>query len=223
MSEKLRETLAIKESELLSLCSKMQEIKLQFINDTSHFAAKWYDDTVRQYIIKYPDILLNLPTNRFGDLKAKVRRIVSCSKEISERRLSQAGIWWHEKPELHTGVNQYDHLGNEQVGNKYSEVIDRAVRVVLGELGEILEEFGFNVRTTITQGPHHQEYWFQKSEERTTSPYFPHMVEWSKPMQKNLEEYNQLYKLALLKLQEIQTIKDEIKRRKILDLWDSTP
>ena len=49
------------------------------------------------------------------------------------------------------------------------------------------------------------------------------MVEWSKPMQETLQEYNQLYKQALLKLQEIQTIKDEIERRKIIDLWDSTP
>jgi hypothetical protein len=223
MSENLEETLAIKESELLSFCSKMQEIKLQFINETSRFAAKWYEDTVRQYIIKYPDISLNLPTHCFGDLKAKTGRLVACSKEISEKRLSQSGNWWHEKPELHTAINQYDNLGNEQVGNKYSEVIDRSVRVILGELGIILEEFGFNVRTTTTQGPHHQEYWFQKTEERTTSPYFPHMLEWSKPMQENLEEYNQLYKIAMLKLQEIQTIKDEIKRRKIIDLWDSTP
>ena len=68
-----------------------------------------------------------------------------------------------------------------------------------------------------------QEYWFQKSEEKITSPYFPHMLEWSKQMQETLQEYNQLYKQALLKLQEIQTIKDEIKRRKIIDLWDSTP
>jgi hypothetical protein len=223
MSEKLEETLAIKENELLSLCSKMQEIKLQFINDTSHFAAKWYEDTVKQYIIKYPDVSLNLPTHSFVDLKAKVRMIVTNSKDISERRLSQPGIWWHEKPDLHTAVTQYDHLGNQQVGNKYSEVIDGAVRVVLGELGILLEEFGFNVRTAITKGPHHQEYWFQKSEERTTSPYFPHMLEWSKSMQEKLEVYNQLYKIALLKLQETQSIKDEIKRKTIIDLWDSTP
>ncbi len=223
MSEKLEDPLATKESELLSLRSEMQEIKLHFINDTSQFAAKWYEATAKQYITKYSDVSLKLPTQRFSDLKAKVRRVVADSKEISERALSQSGIWWHEKPELHTAVTQYDHLGNQQVGDKYSEVIDSAVRVTLGELGIILEEFGFNVRTTVTYGPHHQEYWFQRSEEKTISPYFPHTIEWSKPMQETLQEYNQLYKQALLKLQEIQTIKDEIERRKIIDLWDSTP
>ena len=223
MSEKLEDSLATKETEFLSLCSQMQEIKLQFVKDTSRFAAKWYEDTVRKYITKYPDVPLNLPTHRFADLKAKVRRLVVCSNEISEKILSQPGIWWHEKPELHTAVTQYDHLGNQQVGNKYSEVIDRAIRVALGELGIILEEFGFNVRTTVAYGSHSQEYWFQKSDEKTISPYFPHMLEWSKPMEETLEEYNQLYKQALLKLQEIQTIKDEIKRIKIIDLWDSTP
>jgi hypothetical protein len=223
MNEKLEDPLATKENELLSLRSEMQKKKLQFVNDTSQFVAKWYEDTARQYITKYSDVSLKLSTQRFGDLKAKVRRAVADSKEISERAFSQQGIWWHEKPELHTVVTQYDNLGNQQVGDKYSEVIDRPVRVALGELGIILEEFGFNVRTTVTYGPHHQEYWFQKAEEKITSPYFPHMVEWSKSMKETLQEYNQLYKQALLKLQEIQTTKDEIERKKIIDLWDSTP
>ena len=49
------------------------------------------------------------------------------------------------------------------------------------------------------------------------------MLEWSKPMQETIKEYNQLYKQAMLKLQEIQTIKDEIRKKKIIDLWDSAP
>jgi hypothetical protein len=223
MNEKMEDLLATKESELLSLRSDMQKIKLQFINDTSQFAAKWYEDTARQYVTKYADVSLRLSTQRFGDLKAKVRRAVAESKEISERALSQPGVWWHEKPELLTAVSQYDHIGDQQVGNRYPEVIDRPVRNALGELGIILEEFGFNVRTTVSSGPHHQEYWFQKSEEKTTSPYFPHMLEWSKPMQETLQEYNHLYKQALSKLEEIQRIRDEIKRRKIIDLWDMAP
>ena len=174
MSEKLEDLLATKESELVSLCSVMQEIKLQFINVTSDFAAKWYEETARQYITKYSEVSLNLPTYSFSDLKKKVRKLVAESKEISEMALSQPGIWWHEKPELHSAVSQYDQLGNQQVGNKYPEVIDRPVRIALGELGIVLEEFGFNVRTTVTHGPRNQEYWFQKSEEKTTSPYFPH-------------------------------------------------
>ena len=223
MSEKFKDLLSTKEIELGRLCSIMQETKLQFINVLSDFGAKWYEETARQYIKKYSEVALNLPTCTFSDLKKKVRRLVAESKEISERALSQPGIWWHEKPELHSAVSQYDQLGDQQVGNKYPEVIDKPVRIVLGVLGIILEEIGFNVRTTVTYGPRHQEYWFQKSEEKTTSPYFPHMFEWSKPMQETLKEYNQLYKQAILILQEIQTIKDEIKKKTIIDLWDSTP
>jgi hypothetical protein len=222
MSEKLAD-LEYRESELLSFCSAMQEKKLQFINDTSEFASKWYEDTGKQYITKYADISLNLPANSFVELKAKVRKLIAESKKFSERALSQPDVWWHEKPSLHTAVSQYDQLGDQQVGNKYPEAIDKPVRVALGQLGFVLEEFGFNVRTVASYGPSHQEYWFQKSEEKITSPYFPHMLEWSKSMQETLREYNSLYKQALLKLQEIQMIKDEIKRRKIMDLWDSTP
>jgi hypothetical protein len=222
MSEKLEDLLATKESELFSLCSIMQKIKLQFINDISEFAAKWYEETAKQYIKKYSEVSLNLSTNSFGDLKKKVKRLVAESKAISEKVFAQPNIWWHEKPELHSAVSLYDQLGDQQVGNKYPEVIDRPIRIVLGELGIILEEFGFSVRTGVTYGPHNEEYWFEKTEEKTTSPYFPHMLEWSKQMQETLNEYNQLYKQAMLVLQSIQKIKDEIKKRKIIDLWDST-
>lgn len=222
MSEKLEDLLATKESELFSLCSIMQKIKLQFINDISDFAAKWYEETARQYIKKYSEVSLNLSIDSFSDLKKKVKRLVAESKTISEKVFAQPHIWWHEKPELHSAVSLYDQLGDQQVGNKYPEVIDRPVRIVLGELGIILEEFGFSVRTGVTYGPHNEEYWFEKTEDKTTSPYFPHMLEWSKQMQETLSEYNQLYKQAMLVLQAIQTIKDEIKKRKIIDLWDST-
>ena len=201
----------------------MQVIKSHFVDVTSAFASEWYKDTARQYLTKYSDVSMNLSTDRFSDLKLKVNHLVAESKKISERALSQPGIWWHEKPELHSAVSQYDQLGNQQVGNKYPEVIDGPIRVALGELGNLLEEFGFNVRTAATYGSRSQEYWFQKSEQKIISPYFPHMLEWSKPMQETLQEYNHLYKQALLKLQDIQTIKDELKRRKIMDLWDSTP
>jgi hypothetical protein len=222
MSEKLEDLLATKESELFSLCSIMQKIKLQFINDISDFAAKWYEETARQYIKKYSEVSLNLSIDSFGDLKKRVKRLVAESKAISEKVFAQPYIWWHERPELHSAVSLYDQLGDQQVGNKYPEVIDRPIRIVLGELGIILEEFGFSVRTGVTYGPHNEEYWFEKTEDKTTSPYFPHMLEWSKQMQETLNEYNQLYKQAMLVLQSIQTVKDEIKKRKIIDLWDST-
>jgi hypothetical protein len=223
MAEKLEDLLTAKETELLYLRSSMQNIKLQFINVTSDFAAKWFEETARQYVIKYSNVCLSLSTQSFGDLKAKVRKLVVESKQISEKVFSQPGIWRHDKPELHAAVSQYDQLGNQQVGNKYPEIIDSPVRIALGELGIVLEEFGFNIRTTVTHGSQNQEYWFQKTEEKINTPYFPLMLEWSKSMQDTVQEYNVLYKQALSKMQEIQRIKDEIKRRKIIELWDGAP
>jgi hypothetical protein len=223
MNEKLEPILATKENELASFCSAMEAIKSHFVDVTSAFASKWYEDTARQYLTKYSDVSINLSTDRFSDLKLKVKHILAKSRQITEKALSQPGIWWHEKPELHSAISQYDQLGNQQVGNKYPEVIDGPIRVALGELGHLLEEFGFKVRTTAAYGSSNHEYWFQKSETKIVSPYFPHMLEWSKQMQETLQEYNQLYKKALVKLHDIQTIKDELKRRKIMDLWDSTP
>ena len=116
MTKKLEDLLTTKESDLLYLCSSMQKIKSQFINVTSDFAAKWYEDTARKLIVKYTNVSLNLPPQRFSDLKIKVRKLIEESKVISEKTLSQPGIWWHEKPDLNTAVTQYDQLGDQQTG-----------------------------------------------------------------------------------------------------------
>ena len=103
MSEKLEEFCNQGKRTLFSsLCYAREKATIHQCH--SDFAAKWYEDTARQYIKKYSDVSLNLPTHSFGDLKTKVRKLVADSKEISERALSQPGIWWHEKPELHTAV-----------------------------------------------------------------------------------------------------------------------
>jgi hypothetical protein len=222
MTQHNQKQISIKEKELETFCTTMDKIKKQFIENTGEFSAKWYEDTAKIYLMKYADISLKLSTHRFVDLKTKVKKLIAESKQISEKALYQPDIWWHEKPKLHTAISQYEQLGNQQIGNKYPEIIDKAVRNALGKLGVVLEEFGFQVTTIFTYGTY-QEFWYQKDEEKIICPYYPHMLEWSKPMQETLEEYNRFYKQALLLLQDIQRIKDEERRKIIMNLWDTTP
>jgi hypothetical protein len=221
MSETLENAIRAKEKELLSLCKVMEKIKLQFVDETVSFAAEWYEKASKQYVTKYSDITLTLSMEKLTDLKKKVKLLKQEAKVFVEKALSEKNIWWHENPDLHASLSQYDLLGNKQVGSKYPVVVDRAVRFALGELGVILEEFGYNIATSVSFKPY-QEFWFysEQGQKAKFHPYFPHSLDWSEGMQETIRKYSEVFRKSISLLGEIQAIKEEMKRKQILDLWD---
>ena len=221
MTEKLENIIKTKEKELLSLCKVMEEIKNSFINETVLFAAEWYEQASKKYVTKYSEITLSLSIDTLADLKKKVKTLKKEASTFVEEALSAKNIWWHENPNLHASISQYDLLGNKQVGSKYPEGVDKAVRFALGELGVILEKFGYNIATSISFKPY-QEFWFYTEDDQKASfrPYFPHSLDWSDKMQETMLKYSEAFKKAISILGEIQAIEEEVKRRRIMDLWD---
>jgi hypothetical protein len=221
MTENLEENIRTKEKELLTLCATMEKIKKQFITNAGLFASEWYEKTSKQYITKYPDATLSLGATKISELKTRISELKEEASKIAQVVLSEQDVWWHENPKHNVDVSQYDLLGNDQVGNKFPEILDKPVRFVLGELGKILEEFGYNIATTVSFRPY-QEYWFftEKSLKAHFRPYFPHSLQWSETMQQTIRQYSEVFRKALKVVDEIERVKQEIKRVQILNLWD---
>ena len=117
-------------------------------------------------------------------------------------------VWWHKTPRVHESVAVYEQLGNEKVGNKFPEVLDKPVRRALGELGNVLEQFGYGV-TTGAFKTSYPEFWFECGEDSGTDfhPYFPHLFEWSEEMQDTIMKYDVLHKKAIVLFEEITLLK----------------
>src|SRR5208283_1265973 len=142
MSEETDILIERKEAELLPLRSRMEELKIEFTKETVDFAFKWYRKTAKEYITKYPEITLSMSEEKIANMKAKVNELVKNTEKIVRDEFDNPALWWHQKPNLHDPIDKY-----KQVADKYSEVLDHAVRHILGNLGRVLEEFGFNVST----------------------------------------------------------------------------
>jgi hypothetical protein len=123
---------------------------------------------------------------------------------------------------VNASVAAYEQLGNDKVGNKFPEVLDKPVRRALGELGGILEEFGYGV-TTGAYRASYPEFWFEALDEAgfDVRPFFPHLFEWSKQMQDTIMHYDAVYKKAIALFEEIVMLKEEKKRQEAKALWDS--
>lgn len=214
MSEKLDRLIAEKEAELLPLQTRMDELKKEFTGQTSDFAREWFRKTAKEYIAKYSEITLNMSEEKISNMKLKVNQLVKNTEKAVRGELDNPALWWHQKPHLHGSISQY-----KQVADKYPEILDRAVRRVLGQLGRVLEQFGFQVTTKSNTGAY-REFWFENPEGKTAACY-PHLLSWSQEMQDTIRQYDAEFTKALAIYGEIQQLKEEKKRREALSRWES--
>ena len=205
------------EQELLPFYSRMEEIKMEFIKQTIIFASGWYAETAKDYVKKYPEVTLNMSAEKLAGMKVQVSELIRNTEKIVKGELDNPAIWWHQKPNIHTSVNQY-----LQVADKQPELLDRAIRHVLGRLGLILEYFGFHVSANGNSGSY-QEFWFEKSSNNafSSSPTYPHILTWSSEMQETTRKYNAEYTQALALFMKITKFRDEKRRWQAVNRWES--
>ena len=128
MSDEIDVLIERKESELLHLRIRMEELKKEFTEQTADLTHEWYRKTAKQYIAKNPEITLKMSEEKIANMKAKVNELVKNTEKIVCSELATPELWWHQKPHLHDSINQY-----KQIADKYPEILDRAVRRILGQ------------------------------------------------------------------------------------------
>jgi hypothetical protein len=224
MSDELASLIQGKEKILHLLLSNLDSLRQQFVDATAKFAVNWYQATAKEYITKYPEVTLSLTKGKLAKMKTKVNTLSEKASQIVNTALSKPEVWWNQDPQLHDSFSQYEKLGNDQVGNKFPAKIDNPVRRALGELGSVLEQFGFNVTTNPAMKAAYPEFWFSypEGEASEAQPYYPHLLVWSEDMQRIMQKYNSLFRQAIVLFNEIQKLKDEIKRQQASNLWDTT-
>ncbi len=217
MSEELDVLIQRKETEFSVFCKRMEQLKNDFIREMTDFAPEWYKKIAQYYVSNYSQVILNMRTEKIAKMKTQINELIRNSEKIVKGELENPELWWHKKPFLPASIEQY-----LQVGDKKPEIIDNAVRRVLGCLGLILEAYNYNVTTKSNTGSF-EEFWFDRPHgpDSDPVPYYPHLLKWSEQMEETIQEYNAQYINALPLFTEIENLKDEKKQRQALNLWDS--
>jgi len=215
MSRDIEGLIQDKEAELSPICLRMEELRGRFKDEAVVFAREWYRKTAKDYISKYPEVTLSLTEERIAAMKASVNELSRTAPKVVEAELDNPKLWWHLEPHLHDSIDRY-----LQIADKYPEVLDNAVRRSLGNLGLVLERFGFNVTANGETGTY-REFWFEHIDSRQTVPCYPHLLTWTDDMQETIRQYNGQYVEAAKIFEEIQLLKEEKKRLEALTRWDS--
>ena len=195
----------------------MEEYKMEFIKETVDFASKWFKETAKEYVTKYPEVILSMNEEKIAKMKTKINELTEASEKIVKGKLDNPELWWHQKPSLHVSIDQYT-----QIADKYPEILDRATRRALGYLGVILEAFRFHVTASSNTGSY-DEFWFELQPDlNQTIPYYPHLLKWSIEMQETIMEYNTHFKIAITLFKEVQKLIEQKKKQQAISRWEST-
>jgi hypothetical protein len=218
-NEDFESTIKKKKNELQPLLAKMEELRRLFVSEVVEFAAKWYEETARVYVATHSEITLKMTKEKLASMKASVNDLIRSSEKSVTSALSDSDVWWHMAPAKNSQSSMYG-----QFDNRFPETVDRAVRRALGELGGILEQFGYGVTVSGSNKSSYPEFWFETSEdpENPVRPFFPHLLVWSEPMQDTIGKYSAVYEEALTLVNEIENLKEEQKKQQARDLWDIT-
>ena len=116
MAEKIDAQIARKEAQLSPLTKIMENLKNKFIKETAIFASEWYQKTTKEYVSKYPDIMLRMNPAQITQMKAKVSGLIRDAEKMAQAELSKPILWWHQRMRMTDSIDQY-----LQVSDKYPE------------------------------------------------------------------------------------------------------
>lgn len=217
MSNDFDASIEVKENELKSLKSQMEEVRKQFVHDSTAFISKWYLEQAESYVKGSADITLSLGKDKIKQMKDKVKELQDNTGNITNEFLSDPELWWHLKENKDLSYDYHE--------NAAPRGLDDAIRLALGKLGTILEEFGYDAKTKSTCGTDSDVWVEYDSTDRyhppNGRPYFPHNMEWSNEMKNTIQKYSEMVNQVKNIRFKIFTLDLEKKKNEAGNLWDS--
>jgi len=138
------------ESHLTRLRSQMELITRAFGEAAKGFLADWYFQQMEGMRQAHSEVVTALGHDRIHMLKAEVNGLVGRVPERVEQEFSQGKYWTHRKERLDDPPAQEEMqylIEKEQLPGAFATGMGK----LLGELGGILEKYGFPVGDSVNE------------------------------------------------------------------------
>lgn len=216
MTKNFDELIEQKQTEIDNLKEQMETIRLKFVDETATVMSQWFQPKAKYILESDSDRSLKLKDNQFEQIKAKVKVLTENAQGITETFLSEPKVWWHMSQEEESYYSFH--------GNRAPIRVDRAIRLGLGLLAPILEEFGYLKNQHGRGDLDSWREWDSSGNRKITNspPYYPQGFDWSQEMKDTIKLYDEKVAEAKKIAREIVSLESEKKRTQISDRWDST-
>jgi hypothetical protein len=201
------------ERHLNHLRSEMEPITREFGEAAQVFLADWYFQQLEGMRQAHWEVVTALGKDRIHMLKAEVTGLVGQVPERVEQEFSQGKYWTHRKERLDDPPAQeaMQYLVEKE---QPSAAFAQGMSKLLGELGGVLERYGFPVGASV------DDVWGRKS--LLQEGQYKRAVDWPPSLLSPLKQYYPLckeYVSAYLGLQQAKRDKEVAMAN---ELWDAS-
>ena len=197
--------------------ANMEQLREEFIAATVEFMEPWYWDQTETMVTRRPEITKQLGVDKLAQLKADVKSLQENCATIAAEFLADERLWWHQK----RGEQAYSYHENRPPGG-----LDKAVRLIAGKLGPILERYDYLSGKLDRISPlQSHEVWRERDASGSyhpanARPYHPYGFDWSERMRAVLKNYADLLQEGVRQASEIDGLKHAKERSEARDLWE---
>ncbi len=134
------EDIQIINGRIYDLKQKAQEIVLKINQVIPMFLEEWANYEIKSNIESHPEVLIELGVEKVSQLKKDLKNTSKQFPELSKNRLSSI-TWIHQK-EISQAELDGEILLAYQLTKNANEAIDEVLRGTIGQIGEILINYG---------------------------------------------------------------------------------
>jgi hypothetical protein len=201
------------EGHLNRLRSQMEPITREYGEAATRFLADWYVQQLEGMRQAHWEVVAALGKDRIHMLKAEVSGLVGQVPERVEQEFSQGKYWTHRKERLDDTPAQEDIrylVEKEQPSGAFATGMSK----LLGELGGVLEKFGFPV------GDSGNDVWGRKS--LLQEGQYQRAIVWPPSLLSPLKQYHPLCKEYVSAYLGLQKAKHDKEVAMADELWDAS-
>lgn len=162
-----------------------EKLRADFIEETNKFVPQWYESIVNKFILTFPPAAEKLTAEHLKNMKHELRLLQDSIHIELTNILNRDQYWWHSGQITDVPRDFYKNIDN---------ILDFDLRVLLGKVGDILEEYGF-----IKKNHFDGDKGFISHKDSSNRYFFEYVypVYWSDMMKRRMDNYWENYKYYL--------------------------
>lgn len=184
---------------------QMEGKKLEILDELVSFTKDWYDKKIISSIKDHSEKVFALGKEKASEFKEKTSTLLINTEEIVNRHVNVTNVWWH------TNEKETSYYSG---GHKVLPEIEDPMKVVFGELGNILSNYGL-IKVGGSFGTH--EEW--SKDYGSTRMKYGYGISFTSRLIELSNQYVKLIDSCQKINSEISKIEEKKKRENIEEWW----
>ncbi|MED0945393.1 hypothetical protein [Bacillus mycoides] len=200
-----------KQNEKQKILNEMNIKKELFLEELIAFTPKWFENETLTSIKAHPDEVIKLGEEKARELKSKIKELQDRSAELVNQYISKEDLWWHTNEDEETYYATH---------YKLMENHDEEIRIMFGELGNILIEYGIETAKSEYEKVYTNR-WCYKGYSHDTEIRYRYNIDFSDKLYEISDEYKNLIRKSQEINKQIESLKTNQQKENIAEWWTS--